>query len=169
MKSEGIYRKSGSKTQIDAVKEMFQYGDDSKISDPDFDINAVASTLKQYFRNLPNPLLTHKVYDKLIDFAMVNDEDRRVPPLRKIFNELPVHHKVTLEYLIFHLSRVVRHNNDNLMTSVNLGVVFAPTLMICEDPQKDLQYTQQKNWLIGFMIDHCQEIFYAGKGENGSI
>ena len=53
MDIEGIYRKSGGNTQIQQIKDGFEYSNDYDISDPDLDINAVTSTLKQYFRKLP--------------------------------------------------------------------------------------------------------------------
>ena len=169
MYSEGIYRKSGSKTQTDSIKEMFQRGgDDSEISDHDFDINAVASALKQYFRNLPTPLLTFALYDRLLEATKLQHHECIVT-VRNCIIDLPPRHRDTLEYLIFHLARVVKLQEDNLMTSLNCGVVFAPTIMMGEDPQTDLQNTQQKNWLITFLIDHCNEIFlHSGEGLNGS-
>lgn len=167
MYSEGIYRKSGSKTQTDAVKEMFQRGDDSEISDQDFDINAVASALKQYFRSLPTPLLTHVLYDRLIEATKLSHQECIVT-VRNCIIDLPARHRDTLEFLIFHLARVVKLQDRNLMTSMNCGVVFAPTVMMGEDAQTDLQYTQQKNWLIQFLIDNCAEIFlHSGEGLGG--
>jgi Rho-type GTPase-activating protein 1/2 len=168
MESEGIYRKSGSKTQTDAVKDMFQRGSEKEISDPEFDINAVASALKQYFRNLPTPLLTHDVYDKLLESTKLEPE-KRIIALRHIMEELPPRHKDTLIFLIFHLSQVVKLADVNLMTSMNCGVVFAPTIMVGEDAQQDLHNTQQKNLLITFLIDNCDEIFCPGPLENGSV
>ena len=168
MQSEGIYRKSGSKSQTDSVKDAFQNGDESVFSDPDFDINAVASALKQYFRTLPTPLLAYDIYDKLLE-AMTFTPDERMMALRATLRELPSCHQDTLEYLIFHLSRVVNLENDNKMSSVNCGVVFAPTIMMSEDPQRDLANTKAKNYLIAFMIENCNEVFAHHKGrENGA-
>ena len=168
MQSEGIYRKSGSKSQTDSVKEAFQTGDESIYSDPDFDINAVASALKQYFRTLPTPLITYNIYDKLLD-AMTLPPDDRLLTLHSLLRELPPRHKDTLEYLIFHLARVVKLQDENKMSSLNCGVVFAPTIMISDDPQRDLTNTKSKNLLIAFMIENCSEVFPHGKTrENGA-
>jgi Rho-type GTPase-activating protein 1/2 len=60
MDAEGIYRKSGGNSQVQMVKEGFErFSPDFDLSDPDLDINAVTSCLKQYFRRLPNPLITY--------------------------------------------------------------------------------------------------------------
>jgi hypothetical protein len=59
MDVEGIYRKSGGNSQVQSVKEGFERSaQEFDLSDPDLDINAVTSCLKQYFRRLPNPLIT---------------------------------------------------------------------------------------------------------------
>lgn len=67
MDIEGIYRKSGGSGQVKAIQEGFEKTEDYDISDPDLDITAVTSVLKQYFRKLPTPLLTFDVYDRVLE------------------------------------------------------------------------------------------------------
>jgi len=71
---EGIYRKSGGTGQVNQLKEGFEKSSDYDISDPDLDIHAVTSTLKNYFRRLPNPLITLETYDQFIRAT------RKLPP-----------------------------------------------------------------------------------------
>ncbi|KAF7730580.1 hypothetical protein EC973_001962 [Apophysomyces ossiformis] len=69
MDYEGIYRKSGGAAQMRAIQLAFEQGQEIDLdSDEEFnDICAVTSVLKQYFRELPNPLLTFELYPQLID------------------------------------------------------------------------------------------------------
>jgi hypothetical protein len=69
MDIEGIYRKTGGNSQVKLIQEGFDKsgGEDYDISDPDLDITAVTSVLKQYFRKLPVPLLTFDVYDRVLE------------------------------------------------------------------------------------------------------
>lgn len=67
MDLEGIYRKTGGNSQIKMIQEGFEKQQDFDISDPEIDITAVTSVLKQYFRKLPNPLLTFEVYERVLD------------------------------------------------------------------------------------------------------
>jgi hypothetical protein len=67
MDQEGIYRKTGGNSQINMIKEGFDKNENFDISDPDLDITAVTSVLKQYFRKLPVPLLTYDVYDRVLE------------------------------------------------------------------------------------------------------
>lgn len=67
MDQEGIYRKTGGNSQINMIKDGFDKSENYDISDPDLDITAVTSVLKQYFRKLPNPLLTFDVYERVLE------------------------------------------------------------------------------------------------------
>lgn len=68
---EGIYRKSGGAAQIRAIQLAFDNGENINLSDEDEynDICAITSVLKQYFRELPNPLLTYELYDRFIQVS----------------------------------------------------------------------------------------------------
>lgn len=185
MEVEGIYRKSGGNSQIQQIKEGFERNNDFDISDPDLDINAVTSTLKQYFRKLPTPLITYDVYDKLLNSAPpvmatngppqtnpnhnLDPEQRehRVQLMRQAIGALPGIHRACLEFLIFHLARVVEHDRLNLMTSLNVAVVFAPTVMRPESLAREMSESQAKNQAVQFLIENCQGIFQGEKGERG--
>lgn len=67
MDIEGIYRKTGGSGQVKIIQEGFDKTEDYDISDPGLDITAVTSVLKQYFRKLPNPLLTFDIYDRVLE------------------------------------------------------------------------------------------------------
>ena len=159
MDAEGIYRKSGGNSQIQVVKEGFESCSDFDISDPDLDINAVTSTLKQYFRRLPTPLITYPIYDKLLDSTGAPDGETRIALMRSAINELPSHHRDCLEFLVFHLARVVEHERENLMTSNNVATVFAPTIMRPESIAREMSDTTAKNSAVQFLIENCQAVF----------
>jgi hypothetical protein len=69
--SEGIYRKSGGAAQIRAIQTSFDHGEKIDLCDEDEynDIGSITSVLKQYFRELPNPLLTFEAYDAFIEVS----------------------------------------------------------------------------------------------------
>ncbi|RMZ74781.1 hypothetical protein DV737_g5745, partial [Chaetothyriales sp. CBS 132003] len=155
MDVEGIYRKSGGNSQVQQVRDSFErdvYSAD--ISDPDLDIHAVTSGLKQYFRKLPNPLITYDIYDKLLETTSVADPVARVEAMRDAVRQLPPVHYATLDFLMNHLARVVLQEKDNLMTSMNIAVVFAPTIMRPESITRELGDTKAKNDCCMWIVDH---------------
>ena len=165
MDVEGIYRKSGGNSQIETVKTGFERAADYDISDPDLDINAITSTLKQYFRRLPTPLITFPVYDLLLTSIspLGRPATETISAMRNAILELPPRHRDTLEFLVFHLARVVEREKENLMTSMNVAVVFAPTILRPESLAREMQESQEKNRAVQFLIEHCQGVF-LGEG-----
>lgn len=73
MEYEGIYRKTGGSSQSKQITQLFERGDyDSfDLSDVEIfnDISSVTSVLKTYFRQLPNPLLTHALHESFVAAA----------------------------------------------------------------------------------------------------
>ena len=160
MDAEGIYRKSGGNSQILIVKEGFEKDPQSfDISDPDLDIHAVTSGLKQYLRRLPTPLITYDVYDLLLDSMKQPTPEARVEAIQRAIIELPQVHQDVLEFLVFHLKRVVAREKENLMTPTNIAVVFAPTIMRPESITREMTDTAKKNETVQFIVEHCQDIF----------
>jgi hypothetical protein len=162
MDVEGIYRKSGGTSQIQIVKDGFERTpNDFDLSDPDLDIHAVTSGLKQYFRRLPMPLITYEVYDKLLDTTNVPDheKEKRIEVMHRALADLPKVHRDVLEFLTFHLKRVVERESENLMTSMNIAVVFAPTIMRPESLSREMTDTARKNEVVQFLVENCQAVF----------
>ncbi|KAK5412223.1 Rho-type gtpase-activating protein [Exophiala xenobiotica] len=160
MDVEGIYRKSGGNSQVQQVKEWFENpSKDFDLSDEDLDIHAVTSGLKQYFRRLPTPLITYDVYDKLLDTTSIAEKDIRIEAMQRALEDLPRVHYDTLEYLIQHLARVVLQEKENLMTSMNVAVVFAPTIMRPESLNRELSDTKMKNEAVMWMVENCESLF----------
>ncbi|KAK6364547.1 Rho-type gtpase-activating protein [Exophiala oligosperma] len=160
MDVEGIYRKSGANSQVQQVKEWFENPTkDFDLSDPDLDIHAVTSGLKQYFRRLPTPLITYDVYDKLLDTTSIAEKDVRLEGMQRALEDLPQVHYDVLEYLIQHLARVVLQEKENLMTPMNVAVVFAPTIMRPESLNRELSDTKMKNEAVMWMVENSERLF----------
>jgi hypothetical protein len=130
---EGIYRTSGNATQIQEIKRLFDR--DSGAVDllrPNKqlnDIHSVASALKLYFRELPDPLLTKEFHREFIEAAKIDDDVQRRDSIHATINKLPDSNYTTLRYLILHLYRVQEREAINRMSIGNLGIVWGPTLM----------------------------------------
>lgn len=73
MEYEGIYRKTGGSSQSKLITQLFEKGDYDAfdLSDTEVynDISSVTSVLKNYFRQLPNPLTTHALHESFVTAA----------------------------------------------------------------------------------------------------
>ncbi|XP_042300584.1 rho GTPase-activating protein 45-like [Sceloporus undulatus] len=52
-----------------------------------------------------------------------------VAKLRELLKELPPENLATMKFIVQHLRRIVEVEQENKMTSGNLGIIFGPTLM----------------------------------------
>ncbi|KAH7128772.1 hypothetical protein B0J11DRAFT_278958 [Dendryphion nanum] len=159
MDVEGIYRKSGGASQVGQVRSGFEKNDSFDISDPDLDIHSVTSTLKQYLRRLPVPLITFDVYDQFLEAGQIEDTARKSQAIAAALDDIPRAHRDCLQFLVFHLSRVIKHANENLMTPLNLAVVFAPTIMRPMDIQRELSDVQTQRVAVQALFEHHRFIF----------
>ncbi|KAI1285918.1 GTPase-activating protein CdGAPr [Halotydeus destructor] len=145
---DGIYRLSGVISNIQRLRLVFEDEDIPDLNDERIsqDIHCVASLLKLYFRELPDPLLTYKLYDKFVhamqpnypnEVSIASDsvlpEAKKVENLKLVIRELPELHRRTLEYLTRHLSRVASHGARTGMTAKNVAIVWAPNLLRCQN------------------------------------
>lgn len=159
MDMEGIYRKSGGSGQVNTVRAGFEKNGDYDISDPDLDIHAVTSALKQYFRRLPVPLISFDVYDQFLDAGQIHDSEKKAAAMLAAVNELPGSHRDCLQFLVFHLSRVIQHEAENLMTPLNLAVVFAPTIMRPMSIEREMTDVQQQRIAVQALLENHKFIF----------
>ncbi|CAK4033944.1 Rho GTPase-activating 15 [Lecanosticta acicola] len=159
MDMEGIYRKSGGAGQVKSVQQGFEKDGNFDISDEDLDIHAVTSALKQYFRKLPTPLIVYDAYDSLLEAGRTQDKEKQVSALRHMLDELPEAHRDCLQFLVQHLARVMQHEPQNLMTSLNLAVVFAPTIMRPLSIEREMSDMQTQRHAVQALLDYQQEIF----------
>nr|XP_045220379.1 rho GTPase-activating protein 29-like [Macaca fascicularis] len=68
MEEVGIYRVSGVATDIQALKAAFDVNNkDVSVMMSEMDVNAIAGTLKLYFRELPEPLFTDEFYPNFLE------------------------------------------------------------------------------------------------------
>lgn len=60
---------------------------------------------------------------------------------------------------MFHLKRVVERERENKMTSLNVAVVFAPTIMRPESVTREMTDTGAKNQAVQFLVENCHGVF----------
>ncbi|GAB0132460.1 hypothetical protein EsDP_00000895 [Epichloe bromicola] len=161
---EGIYRQSGSLNHINKLKGMF----DAESSNPalDFrnpenfyhDVNSVTGLLKQFFRDLPDPLFTLEHHDAFVNAAKHDDDIVRRDSLHSIINSLPDPNYATLRAMTLHLYRVMDNSHVNRMNSHNLAVIFGPTLM-GSDPSTAIADAGWQIKVIDTILQNTYQIF----------
>ncbi|MGH0144199.1 UNVERIFIED_CONTAM: hypothetical protein FKN15_047059 [Acipenser sinensis] len=130
MEEVGIYRVSGVATDIQALKAAFDANNkDVSVMMSEMDVNAIAGTLKLYFRELPEPLFTDDLYPNFAGGIALSDSVAKESCMLNLLLSLPEPNLVTFLFLLDHLKRVAENEIINKMSLHNLATVFGPTLL----------------------------------------
>ncbi|EFA00987.1 active breakpoint cluster region-related protein [Tribolium castaneum] len=132
MTEVGLYRVSGSASDISKLKKSFETNSyEAEQLLKEVDIHSVTGILKLYLRELPEALFTDQLYPALSEaFNQSNGNyTRRIELLKGCFAKLPQQNKIIIKFILDHLIRVHKHEEDNKMSLHNLATVFGPTLL----------------------------------------
>ncbi|XP_058996585.1 breakpoint cluster region protein [Mustela lutreola] len=130
MEEVGIYRVSGVATDIQALKAAFDVNNkDVSVMMSEMDVNAIAGTLKLYFRELPEPLFTDEFYPNFAEGIALSDPVAKESCMLNLLLSLPEANLLTFLFLLDHLKRVAEKETVNKMSLHNLATVFGPTLL----------------------------------------
>ncbi|XP_035203980.1 rho GTPase-activating protein 45 isoform X1 [Oxyura jamaicensis] len=192
LKTKGIYRVNGVKTRVEKLCQAFENGKElvelSQASPHD-----ISNVLKLYLRQLPEPIMPFRMYNELMGLAKESlqgssgakgrsekggpelvdrgaDTDKVVVTLvlklKELLKELPWENMATLQYLLQHLRRIVEVEQDNKMTSSNLGIIFGPTLMRPRPTEATISLSSLVDYPHQARIIEALIIFYSTIFEN---
>ncbi|KAI0028320.1 GTPase activating protein [Vararia minispora EC-137] len=158
--SVGIYRVNGTMSKVGRLREMLNRDPEGVNLDAEEwagDINNVASVMKQWFRELPEPLLTHTLHTGFLDAANIENDRLRHIRLHERVNELPDPNYATLKYFMGHLNKIAQYQSENQMSVSNLAIVFGPTLF--SQSQGTQVDPMLQNKAIETILEHYTDIF----------
>uniref|UniRef100_A0A8B9KBA6 Myosin IXB n=1 Tax=Astyanax mexicanus TaxID=7994 RepID=A0A8B9KBA6_ASTMX len=126
--TEGIYRKSGSANRMKELRQLLE-ADPHSVCLEDYPIHTVTGLVKQWLRELPEPLMTFAHYNDFIRAVELPEKKEQLQAIYRLLEELPSAHYNTMERLIFHLVRVSKEEKSNRMNPNSLAIVFAPCIL----------------------------------------
>ncbi|XP_042152915.1 rho GTPase-activating protein 6 isoform X2 [Oncorhynchus tshawytscha] len=138
LQTVGIFRVGSSKKRVRQLREEFDRGVDVQL-DEEHSVHDVAALLKEFLRDMPDPLLTKELYTAFIN-TMLLDCEEQWSATQLLVYLLPACNSDTLHRLLQFLSTVANHAHDsqdkdgqevtgNKMTSLNLATIFGPNLL----------------------------------------
>lgn len=182
MRSEGIYRKSGSQLVIEEIERHFSsWKVQTEMPNilTEQDLNAVTGVLKRYLRKLPNPIFTFQVYEPLMNLVKSKKMMENLPfvggklsleaknsdtylssksALKSILEDLPKEHYRVLRALSEHIEKITQYSHWNRMTLYNLALVFAPGLIRDFSGEKDIIDMKERNYIVAFIFGNYKDI-----------
>uniref|UniRef100_A0A3Q2Y3K5 Rho-GAP domain-containing protein n=1 Tax=Hippocampus comes TaxID=109280 RepID=A0A3Q2Y3K5_HIPCM len=130
----GLFRQPGRASLVRELQEAFDAGERPSF-DSNTDVHTVASLLKLYLRQLPEPLIPFSHYQDFLlsGQKLSSDRTQGLGELRNLLQELPVANFNLLKFL----NEVQSHSKGNKMSCQNLATVFGPNILRAkaEDPE----------------------------------
>jgi len=146
---KGIYRVNGQHKEVLDLMELVKTEGVGALQQAivDTDLYTLCSLLKNYFSQLPDPLICSKFYQEWVNASQLTNEEQKIDVYTRLLFALPRINFRTLRVLSLHLVRVSKHQHTNKMNMENISTVFAPTLLY--DPNQVLNPT--------INLPNCQE------------
>ncbi|KAF6107486.1 Rho GTPase activating protein 19 [Phyllostomus discolor] len=175
LRVEGLFRVPGNSVRQQILRDALNNGSDIDLESGEFHSNDVATLLKMFLGELPEPLLTHKHFHahlKIADLTQfddkgnktnVPDKARQIEALQLLFLILPPPNRNLLKLLLDLLYQTAKKQDKNKMSAYNLALMFAPHVLWPKNvTANDLQENITKlNNGMAFMIKHSQKLFKA--------
>ncbi|XP_077320877.1 rho GTPase-activating protein 11A [Lithobates pipiens] len=139
--TEGLFRKSGSVVRQKLLKTKLDGGDNDLSDALPCD---VAGILKQFFRELPEPILPADLQDVLSKAQQLGSDEDKATATILISSLMPERTVPILRYFFNFLQNVSMRSDTNKMDSSNLAVIFAPNLLQTGDSDKISASTEKK-------------------------
>eukprot|EP01117_Protostelium_nocturnum_P003688 TRINITY_DN1496_c0_g1_i1.p1 TRINITY_DN1496_c0_g1~~TRINITY_DN1496_c0_g1_i1.p1 ORF type:complete len:1155 (+),score=559.92 TRINITY_DN1496_c0_g1_i1:114-3578(+) len=129
--TEGIFRMNGSAALIEQTREAADHGKEIELKG--MDPHAISGLVKLWMREIPDPLLTLKLYDNWMQASKIPEPENQIEAYKGLVAQLPEYNRFHLHYLLSTLKKVAANSEVNKMQASNLGIIFGPNLLYKRD------------------------------------
>eukprot|EP00066_Takifugu_rubripes_P012410 XP_011601676.1 PREDICTED: rho GTPase-activating protein 22-like isoform X3 [Takifugu rubripes] len=162
LKEEGLFRAPGQNNHVRELQGAFDRGE-KLVFDSSTDVHTVASLLKLYIRELPEPIVPFSKYTQFLSCAQILPKDTEMGTieLSKQVKSLPQVNYNLLKYICKFLDEVQSHSDDNKMSVQNLATVFGPNILRprVEDPVTMMEGSSQVQHLMTVLISEHNGLY----------
>ncbi|XP_059404536.1 rho GTPase-activating protein 25-like [Carassius carassius] len=168
---EGIFRLPGQDNQVKQFREAFDAGERPSFPS-DTDVHTVASLLKLYLRELPEPVVPWTQYQAFLDSTLMLDAATAAgkEKLEEQISLLPKVNYNLLSYICRFLFEVQQNSKVNKMSVENLATVMGVNLFKpqVEDAISMMKGTPMIQKVMTVMIRHHELLFPPSKDKQPS-
>ncbi|KAM9824604.1 rho GTPase-activating protein 8-like [Neosynchiropus ocellatus] len=157
LETEGIFRRSAQVQVIKDVQRLYNLGKPVNF-DLYSNVHVPAVILKTFLRELPEPLLTYRVYNQVLEMLNV-ESSLRATRCKQIVESLPELNFIVAKYLLCFLHMVSRESIVNKMSASNLACVFGVNLVWPRQGSIALSALTPINVFTHILIEHYHSVF----------
>ncbi|XP_063048159.1 rho GTPase-activating protein 22 [Engraulis encrasicolus] len=162
LQEEGLFRMPGQANLVKQLQDAFDHGDKPQF-DSSTDVHTVASLLKLYLRELPEPVVPFSKFQEFMACAKLlsKDQEAGLLELGNQVKTLPQVNYNLLKYICSFLDEVQSYSDDNKMGVQNLATVFGPNILrsATDDPLRMMEGTSQVQQLMTVLISAHTRLF----------
>uniref|UniRef100_A0A9J7Y6T6 Rho GTPase activating protein 24 n=1 Tax=Cyprinus carpio carpio TaxID=630221 RepID=A0A9J7Y6T6_CYPCA len=162
LREEGLFRLPGQANLVKELQDAFDCGEKPSF-DCNTDVHTVASLLKLYLRELPEPVIPFCKYEEFLACTKLlsKDQDAGMKELRRQVEGLPPVNYNLLKYICKFLDEVQSYSGVNKMSVQNLATVFGPNILRpkVEDPVTIMEGTVLVQQLMAVLIGRHDVLF----------
>lgn len=162
LREEGLFRLPGQANLVKELQDAFDCGEKPSF-DCNTDVHTVASLLKLYLRELPEPVIPFCKYDEFLACTKLfsKDQDAGMKELKSQVEGLPQVNYNLLKYICKFLDEVQSYSGVNKMSVQNLATVFGPNILRpkVEDPVTIMEGTVLVQQLMAVLIGRYDVLF----------
>ncbi|XP_071781345.1 rho GTPase-activating protein 11A isoform X1 [Centroberyx gerrardi] len=150
--TEGLFRKSGSIVRLKALRAKLDAGEECLPTALPCD---VAGLVKQFFRELPEPVLPTELQEAFYKAQQLPTEEARTSATMLLSCVLPDRNFSILRHFFDFLHNVSQRSAENKMDSSNLSVILAPNLLHSGDGTEKMNASTEKRLKLQAAVVHC--------------
>jgi hypothetical protein len=133
----GIFRISGVSRKVQTLKKEIDSGNYIELSKKDYKPHDVTSLVKLFLRELPDPLMTHKLYEYYIAAAKYLEGEKLDEALKYLSVYLPISNVYLLEALLKLLQKISQFSGPASASVPILSMTKSDTEETLIDPEPD--------------------------------
>ncbi|XP_074517483.1 rho GTPase-activating protein 11A isoform X3 [Sebastes fasciatus] len=150
--TEGLFRKSGSVVRLKALRARLDTGEECLSTALPCD---VAGLVKQFFRELPEPVLPAELQEAFLKAQQLPTEEDRTSATMLLSCVLPDKNLSTLRHFFDFLQNVSKRSAENKMDSSNLSVILAPNILHAGDGTEKMNANTERRLKLQAATVHC--------------
>mmetsp|Transcript_2539 Transcript_2539/g.9026 ORF Transcript_2539/g.9026 Transcript_2539/m.9026 type:complete len:485 (+) Transcript_2539:106-1560(+) len=162
MNTEGLFRVPGNASDIQAMLKTYSKRSAKPLDHTGYSVHTNACALKQWIRDMPDPLLTFELYDSWLACSKISDHTQHLNAVLRCVGLLPKANRALLKKLCHMLNEVLRRQEVNKMNARNLSIVFGPTILRSEDESDPLRLLDEQlklNKTVEVLVGNFDDIF----------